>query len=68
MAACGKQSLCMATYVIQAKTWPKEGHHILAQYDDNSVVVYQAYKPTIAEYAVKNQRYVTVIVSIARND
>ena len=37
--------------------WPKTGKHILAQYDDETVVVYQAYKPSIAEYAVKNQRW-----------
>ena len=39
------------------KFWPKTGKHILAQYDDETVVVYQAYKPSIAEYAVKNQRW-----------
>ncbi|CAD5113011.1 DgyrCDS2213 [Dimorphilus gyrociliatus] len=35
--------------------WPTEGKHILAQYDNNSVIVYQAYKPSISDYAVKNQ-------------
>ena len=44
-------------YCSQKKSfWPKSGKHILAQYDDHTVVVYQAYKPSIAEYAVKNQR------------
>ena len=38
------------------KVWPKEGRHILAQYDDDSVVVYQAYCPEITEYAVKHQK------------
>lgn len=38
------------------RVWPKEGRHILAQYDDDSVVVYQAYCPEIAEYAVKHQK------------
>ena len=38
------------------KVWPKEGRHILAQYDDDSVVVYQAYCPEIVEYAVKHQK------------
>ena len=36
--------------------WPPTGRHILAQYDDDTVVVYQAFCPNIAEYAVKNQR------------
>ena len=38
------------------KVWPEEGRHILAQFDDDSVVVYQAYCPEIAEYAVKHQK------------
>ena len=40
----------------QTKIWPQLGKHILAQYDEDSVVVYQAYKPSIAEYAVKQQQ------------
>ncbi len=44
------------SYVKQTKIWPQLGKHILAQYDDDSVVVYQAYKPSIAEYAVKHQQ------------
>ena len=44
-------------YVEQERNeWPSEGKHVLAQYDDEGVVVYQAYCPEIAEYAVKNQR------------
>ena len=38
--------------------WPKEGNHILAQFDEDSIIVYQAYCPEIAEYAVKNQRLI----------
>lgn len=46
------------SYVEQRdKDWPKEGRHILAQYDDDSIVVYQAYCPEIADYAVKHQKY-----------
>ena len=40
----------------QDKTWPKEGRYILAQYDEDSIVVYQAYCPEIADYAVKHQK------------
>ncbi len=35
--------------------WPHEGKHVLAQYDEETVVVYQAYCPEIADYAVKHQ-------------
>lgn len=35
--------------------WPQEGQHILAQYDDQSVVVYQAYRPSIAGYATRHR-------------
>jgi hypothetical protein len=42
-------------YIDQIKHWPQEGRHILAQYDDESIVVYQAYRPSIAQYAVKHQ-------------
>lgn len=38
------------------KWWPKAGKHILAQYDEDKVVVYQAFNAAIAEYAVKNQK------------
>ena len=44
-------------YVDQQPHWPKTGRHILAQYDDTSIVVYQAYRPAIAEYAVRHQRF-----------
>ena len=36
--------------------WLSGGKHVLAQYDDEGVVVYQAYHPEIAEYAIDNQR------------
>ncbi len=43
-------------YSTQVKQhWPQEGMHILAQYDEDSVVVYQAYQPQIADYAVEHQ-------------
>lgn len=38
----------------QAKLWPREGRHLLAQFDERSVVVYQAYKPSIGAFAAKN--------------
>eukprot|EP01094_Clydonella_sp_ATCC50884_P029022 TRINITY_DN8924_c0_g1_i1.p2 TRINITY_DN8924_c0_g1~~TRINITY_DN8924_c0_g1_i1.p2 ORF type:complete len:253 (-),score=52.86 TRINITY_DN8924_c0_g1_i1:498-1256(-) len=46
------------SYREQARSiWPGRGQHILAQYDEDSVVVYQAYKREIAEFAVKHQRF-----------
>jgi hypothetical protein len=38
----------------QATRWPTSGRHILAQFDDESVIVYQAYKPAIGQFALKN--------------
>jgi hypothetical protein len=39
-------------YREQAGRWPRAGRHILAQYDDERVVVYQAYRPAIGRFAV----------------
>ncbi|RGB39499.1 hypothetical protein C1646_650608 [Rhizophagus diaphanus] len=44
-------------YISQLQRWPKEGRHIMGQYDDNSIIVYQAYNPSIANYAVKHQKF-----------
>lgn len=44
-------------YLEQTKQWPKNGQHILAQFDEASVVVYQAFKKSIAAFAVENQRF-----------
>lgn len=41
----------------QTARWPASGRHIMAQYDADSVVVYQAYRPEIGEYAVRHQRF-----------
>ena len=38
------------------KNYPQAGQHIIAQTNENLIVVYQAYKNSIAEYAVKNQK------------
>lgn len=39
-------------YLEQKKRWPVEGRHILAQYDPRSIIVYQAYRPSIGRFAV----------------
>ena len=41
-------------YLNQASNWPKTGRHILAQFDDDTVVVYQAYRPAIGIFAAEN--------------
>ena len=38
-------------YVRQVARWPQQGRVILAQYDADSVVVYQAYKQSIGQFA-----------------
>jgi hypothetical protein len=48
--------LILESYIPQRQDWPEEGRHILAQYDEKSVIVYQAYKPSIAEWSVRHQR------------
>jgi Domain of unknown function (DUF4291) len=44
-------------YLEQAASWPSSGRHILAQFDDDSIYVYQAYRPAIADFAVAHQRF-----------
>src|SRR4051794_27622200 len=44
-------------YLDQTHDWPRTGRHILAQFDADSIYVYQAYRPSIARYAVEHQRF-----------
>lgn len=44
-------------YADQVERWPTEGQVILASYDEQSIVVYQAYNAAIAEWAVANQAF-----------
>jgi hypothetical protein len=50
-------SLTLRSHAEQSPEWPKSGRHIMAQFDADSIVVYQAYRPAIARYAVVNQRF-----------
>jgi len=43
-------------YLSQAQIWLTQDRHILAQYDDATVIVYQVYNPAIGHYAVAQQR------------
>jgi hypothetical protein len=47
--------LRVAPYREQLPDWPLEGRNILAQYDDKSIVMYQAYPPSIGSFAAKHQ-------------
>lgn len=49
--------LTFEAYSDQLKIWPREGQHVLAQFDADSVVVYQAYNAEIGRYAVEHQRF-----------
>ena len=49
--------LVMEPYLEQVKFWPREGRHILAQYDDDTVFVYQAYRPAIGRFAAENGKF-----------
>ena len=44
--------LTVESYVKQSVDWPTAGRHILAQYEQDSVTVYQAFRPAIANEAV----------------
>jgi len=44
-------------YNLQNTRWPQSGKHVMAQFNDEYVIVYQAYKPSIAEYAVEHQKF-----------
>lgn len=44
-------------YRDQVRRWPADGRHILAQFTEDTIVVYQAYRPGIASYALANQRF-----------
>lgn len=48
------QRLRLKPYLAQSKSWPKQGRVILAQYDEQTVVVYQAFSRQIGAYAARH--------------
>jgi len=44
-------------YTDQVNRLPKAGRQIIGQTDGDNIIVYQAFNPLIANYAVKNQRF-----------
>ncbi len=49
--------LPLKNYLSQKQSWPAAGRHILAHYDEQTVIVYQAYKASIAKYALEKQQF-----------
>ncbi len=47
-------NLLTEPYLAQVARWPQTGRHILAQFDNTAVVVYQAYRPTIGHFAASH--------------
>ena len=46
--------LDLESYLLQAARWPASGRHLLAQFDDESVIVYQAYRPAIGHFEAQH--------------
>src|SRR5919206_3744636 len=48
-------TLVTEPYAAQVARWPRAGRHILAQFTDDAVVVYQAYCPAIGHFAARHK-------------
>jgi hypothetical protein len=46
-----------ASYAEQSRTWPNSGRHVLAHFDADTIVVYQAYSPAIGNFAMKHGHF-----------
>jgi hypothetical protein len=47
-------NLITEPYLAQDARWPRSGRHILAQFDEESVAVYRAYRPAIGHFAARH--------------
>jgi hypothetical protein len=45
------------SYSEQERLWPDQGRHILAHFDTEHIIVYQAYSHEIADYAASQQKF-----------
>src|SRR4051794_25066955 len=50
----GPVKLITEPYLVQNARWPRSGRHIPAQFDAESVVVYQAYNLSIGHFAARH--------------
>jgi len=46
--------LILAPHAAQSAGWPRAGRHVMAQFDADTVVVYQAYRPEIGHFAASH--------------
>ena len=46
-------NLTTENYQAQVARWPRAGRCILAQFNSDSIVVYQAYRPSIGRFAAE---------------
>jgi hypothetical protein len=44
-------------YLKQKEIWPTEGRHILAHFDETSIVVHQAFRPDIGHFAASHGHF-----------
>ncbi len=52
------RTLLLEPWRAQEARWPRRGRHVLAQFDDQTIVVYQAYNSAISNFAVEHRRLV----------
>jgi len=50
-------NLLTEPYTTQVARWPQTGCRILAQFNEESVVVYQAYRPSIGHFAARHHYF-----------
>jgi len=53
------ESIKLTDYLSQKTQWPKQGKAIVGQYNQECILLYQAFCPSIAEAAVLSQDFVT---------
>ncbi|MGN7755975.1 DUF4291 domain-containing protein [Chryseobacterium sp. 22532] len=49
--------LKLKKYKEQLQDWPQKGYHIMAQYDEDKIIVYQSYRKEIGDFAFENQYF-----------
>ncbi len=52
-----KTTIKLKNYKEQEKEWPQKGYHIMAQYSEEEIIVYQSYRPEIGNFAAQNQYF-----------
>lgn len=50
------RTLTIEPYLVQRQRWPASGEHLLAHHDATSIVVYQAYRPSIGSHSASHGR------------